>query len=352
MRFLFLLFFTLTLYPQEQFFTYQKREYLPVRVEKSYYNQQNYAMLSAFISGDKRKVKRSVKAIFRKYGFIHLLTPSGIHLSSILVFAKAPHVFINLIIFVALFFYISSFKNYYSMERVLIFKIIYGIPKKYLANKLIFFFLTMLISIGLGHYSENPLSYVYSFQFWGIIFLYEKSKLKLIFYLFLSQLFLAYLSNTYISPLGIIVNPFVTAIFSPLFPLLIINNYLSSFLQFNSVINWFFEIFHSFIYLIDRIDFFPLIAVSPMTLIFLIFILKLRNKFLLIFFCFIIQFESRPKISKSVNKVLYSPLSMGKQKEFSKRYWKFADGKCINHQFKLNCKKKPLKKMRGYNKKL
>lgn len=348
MRFLFLLFITLLLYPKDQFFKYQKREYLPIRVEKLDYQERNYALLNAFTTGDKRKVKRNVKKIFKKYGFIHLLTPSGIHLSSVLIFTRAPYLIVNLIIFIALFFYISSFKSYYSMERVVIFKILYSIPQSYLSNNLVFFFLTMMISIGLGHYSESALSYIYSFQFWGIIFLYGNKKIKLIFYLFLSQLFLGYLSNTYISPLSIIVNPLVTAIFSPLFPLLILNNYLPSFLQFNILINWCLELFHSLIFFINRIDIFPLITASPVYLIFFIFLLKLKNKFLLILFFYLIQFESIPKKFIHTNKILYSPVTMGEQKEFSKRYWRFTEGKCRHYPMKINCKKKPLKKRGHY----
>ena len=352
MRFLFLLLITLLLYPKDQFFRYQKREYLPIKVDKSKFQEQNYAMLKAFTSGDKRKVKRDVKNIFKKYGFIHLLTPSGIHLSSILIFTKTPYFLINFLIFFALFFYISSFKNYYSMERVLIFKILYSIPQSYLANNHVFFFLTMIASIGIGHYSESPLSYIYSFQFWGAIFLYGNKKIKLIFYLFLSQLFLGYLSNTYISPLSIIVNPLVTAVFSPLFPLLILNNFLPSFLQFNSLINWCLDVFHSSIFLINRMDFFPLMTASPITLVLLIFILKSRNKFLLIFFLFTVQLESRPKKFITTKKVLYSPQSMGEQKHSSKKYWKFTEGKCRTYYMKLNCKKKAPQKRGAIIKKI
>ena len=116
----------------------------------------------------------------KDFGLMHLLTPSGLHLSSfLLLFHWLPR-FRLLIIFSLL---ISSFfiEGYMALHRMLIF---YSL-NHFLKNIKLSFLGTFFFSLLTGNYYDSPLSFCFTFifsnQWWDISFIQTCSIWKLWF---------------------------------------------------------------------------------------------------------------------------------------------------------------------------
>lgn len=184
------------------------------------------AFYEAAQTGEKAKLSSKTKDNLKRFGLIHLLTPSGIHLSSILglflFLFNRKYKFIFLL-GTLIFFY--NFPELQSLRRVLYFQIIILFLKGPLKIKQAFI-LTFILDLLLGGYSSNPLSYSFSFIFWGLI-IYSRTKLQAAINLFLAQLLVVFISQTgSVNLLAIVINPVFTAIYSFLFPLFSLNYWL------------------------------------------------------------------------------------------------------------------------------
>lgn len=236
----------------------------PTKVNKPYKNQAK-AFYHAAQTGDKSSLKQSTKKLLKKFGLIHLLTPSGIHLSAILgIFIFfLPRKF-HLFLFLAVLLYFLSFPSFYSLKRVLYFQIILFFLKGTHQTKAAFFF-TFILDLISGGYSLSPLSFAYSFLFWGTIIFSPKKTVVL--NLFIAQLIAVYFSAGELNFLAIVVNPVFTALYSFLFPLMSLNLWVLKF----SLLSDLFVLFHH--YLLEILS-----LISSLTSIFII----KKSSFLLI----------------------------------------------------------------------
>lgn len=321
-----------------------QKTYIPFNISKKDFKKKSYYFYRAIITGNKNNLDQKIKSISKRYGFIHILTPSGIHLSSIKFFLLfGSH--INLIIIFILFLYLQSKNTYFSLERVLIFSFIHGFFTKICNKKTsidIVFLMTILSSIFIGHTQKNHLSFTYSFLFWGTIILFRNNPIKLIIYLNISLLFSSSLTGDYISPLSIIINPIITSLTTIIFPVLLINNFLPEILQINFIPSHILNIFLNSIETLKNIDPFPLIRLH-ITIIFSIhFSFYFKNKKIFLLTLLFMTTSISNKDSKVDKKDFY--INLGDKTEIvskNKKWINFIDQRCYIFHTTVNCKKKP-----------
>lgn len=171
------------------------------------------------------------KKYFSSLYILHLLTPSGLHLSSLFLPIKA---FINkfiknykvrfytkIIIILPLCFIDSL----HSLRRVAIFYILISLHNGANSSDNIkkCFWFTFIIDFINGSYHKSPLSFSYSFLFWGsIISNIEKSKIKIICDLGVAQMLLSYLLGLKFHPIGFFMGQLITFTYCLFFPILVL----------------------------------------------------------------------------------------------------------------------------------
>lgn len=175
------------------------------------------------ITGDKSAVRKSSLDRIKKFGLMHILTPSGLHLSSLLlVFKFFPRLkfAVTLSLFAAGFFV----PGFLALKRMLIFYIVNFFAK----NITLSFVLTMILSYLIGNYHESPVSFCFTFIFWGSIIFHRGNKLLLVIKLFLFQAVISFLFKQELHLAALFVNPLATTVFTMLFPLMLFAYPLSS----------------------------------------------------------------------------------------------------------------------------
>ena len=82
----------------------------------------------------------------------------------------------------------ESLDSYYSIGTSFHFSThLFTLPFYEIASQsLNFFLLAMMTAILLGNYTKSPLSFFYSFLFWGTIICFRDRKKQIIFFLFIS----------------------------------------------------------------------------------------------------------------------------------------------------------------------
>lgn len=180
-------------------------------------DSKKHALYEAVITGDKSGVSKKTINTMKEFGLMHILTPSGLHLGSFLILFKLYprlRVLITFILF-ALSFFIPGFL---ALKRMLLFYLI-----NYKIRNIQFsFLLTGLSSVLIGNFSESPMSFAFTFIFWGLIVFHSGTKKELALNLFFAQAIVALLFSQKINLAAIIINPLVTALFSLIFPFLLI----------------------------------------------------------------------------------------------------------------------------------
>ncbi len=288
--------------------------------------------------GVKRGLDPKLKSSFQRFGLLHLMTPSGIHLSSLLLFVflflKSKYkIFIYLSIGIILY----SLAGFYSLKRIVYFHLI----NYFLKDSRLSFSLTFLLDLLLGGYALSPLSFSYSFLCWGVI-VFSPNKLQVFLNLFFSQLFIAYFSQDLLNPLSIIINPFFTTIFSTSFPILSLNYWLINIGFINDLIFNYLDLFIKSIQFLDKhLYFFNFI---PSALCLFIPFIKTKKQIL----CFLVFATSSlnpiPSAKNSSQKILIG-LSY-KEELISTKEDKsvFVDRSCKRsfrgHYWEIKCKKK------------
>ncbi|MCR9203308.1 MAG: hypothetical protein NXH75_01940 [Halobacteriovoraceae bacterium] len=183
-------------------------------------------ILCAYYFGNKKGLPRKIIKAHREMNLLHLMTPSGLHLSSLLLliafFSKTSQRFFKKdipvlqdkrysLFLLALLTYpldgIDSFK------RMILFALLRLFPFLQISQKKAFF-LTFLICAGAGQLENNPLSFSFSFLFLGIL-LFSQNKLFLFINLFLAQAFISEWMGNPFSPLTAIAGLILSS-FSPL----------------------------------------------------------------------------------------------------------------------------------------
>ena len=171
----------------------------------------------SILTGRAAPLSRWMKEHYRKLGLNHLFTPSGFHLSAVLmpvlkIVGKKYHLLLLLLLGVGLCF----LPGLTALKRMLLIKS----HQKLLGLKL-GFAVALVMDIFFGTFQSSALSFTYSFLFLGIIYSGVQG-LGLIIWFFIAQILLAYFQNADISILLLIFSPILNLGFSILMPLLFI----------------------------------------------------------------------------------------------------------------------------------
>lgn len=228
-------------------FNFQNSNFKRTKKHSKKMNQAK-AFYQAAQTGDKSNLTQKYKLALKEFGLIHLLTPSGIHLSAILgifLFFLPKKYHIGIFSFTLLIFVTTT--GLYSLKRVLYFQIITFFLKGKFKNQ-IGFILTFILDAFLGGYLASPLSFSYSFLFWGVIIFSKKSFINVSINLFLAQLISIYFGHGSINLFAIIINPLFTSLYSFLFPIFSLNYWILDSFGFTKLIidfhHYFLNILH------------------------------------------------------------------------------------------------------------
>lgn len=201
------------------------------RIKRTFKEKHNFYIYRSFLTGRKRGVSKDLKMALTNLNLLHLLTPSGLHLSSLLLIIalmrkrfKGPWPKrVELIICLSIYFFLPG---YYSLKRVALLRSLF-IANNYFKNhfqSLQIFSIFLIIDIMFGTFQYSKISFAYSVLFLGIIFLGGKLnfiKLSLLF--FSGQVLIAAINDQQISYLSVIVSPILTWVFTLAYPLLFLN---------------------------------------------------------------------------------------------------------------------------------
>jgi hypothetical protein len=173
---------------------------------------------TGMVFGSSRWISPSIKETFQYFNLAHVFTPSGLHLSSFLgvfIFFKIKKGLVFL-----LFFLSFLLEGFYSLKRVLLFRIIrFAFPKISLESN---FYFTMIVALCFGQFSDSPYSVCYSFLFWGTLITSRGGFFSHLISLSLANFNLSLCEGVPKSLLGTILSPILTIGFTLFFPLVLI----------------------------------------------------------------------------------------------------------------------------------
>lgn len=317
------------------------------KLNKDRFTGESHKLTSFYISsqtGDKSEISRKLKSSLKEFGLIHLLTPSGIHLSSLLlfIFLFIKKKFYKYIYF-AFLLLIIPVSGFYSLKRILYFHIF----KCFRLSTEAAFICTFIFDLLIGGFSNSPLSYAFSFLCWGVIIFSQKSKIQVIYNLFLAQLIICYFNQSEINILSIIINPIFTSLFSFVFPILSINFWFLPRSFFDTYCFKFFSVFEWLIVsLSSHTEALLFIPTAPLLL--LCFYRKLNFKYIIIttVFCSMNLNRKSEKVLIANHPNIIIPLADSSEViSKNKRKINFWDRSCSIYAkgdfHRYLCKKKP-----------
>ncbi|PIK14059.1 hypothetical protein [Halobacteriovorax sp. JY17] len=204
---------------------------------KEVQDREDFALSRAFILGDKRSLTKDLKTSFSKLHINHLFTPSGIHFSSFFILflpliknlrkkEKRKLAFGVELILCLLPFGLNQF---YSLKRISTLRIT-GMLFRKLKYKIDFFYIFLLsffFDFIFGTYTQNPMSYTFSFLFLGSLLSNIKFS-SLAFSFFSANLLLTLFFPIKVSLIGFFLGFLLTSLFSLIFPFLFIFYWISS----------------------------------------------------------------------------------------------------------------------------
>lgn len=310
---------------QSQFLKKKYNELKSVSDDKN-----SISLYYSLMTGDKRYLSKESKQNFKDLGLMHLLTPSGLHLSSILIIFKVipKQIQIYLLFIISLPFFMLE--KYYSIKRVLIFKLTYFVLAKDLKNKsAIAFITTFCADIVLGNFKDSPLSFAYSFLFWGTILFHQGSFLKLNYKLFFNLVVTSFISSSPISMLSLLINSICSSLFTLVYPILSFNFWIPLFDSQTIFSLWIIRYFDKAIFFISEI--FPTIIPNLVFVLFIYSLLlkKLKNLSPIILLLISFEIGSRPNLNFRNKKYILSPKLSNDCKWIFKEFY-----------YDIKCKKK------------
>lgn len=343
MKYLILVLFTISILPKLDVPMQQKtKRYLPFSVSKNNLSSVNFKLYQSIMTGNKAVLSKQVKRNFKRYGIMHLLTPSGLHFSSLFFLKLLPsHLF--LVFIIGLFIYLSSLGSYFSLERILIFHFLVWL-KSTLQIKLRLeqlFVLTLICAVLTNNFAHSPISFFFSILFWGGVIIYRHSPIQVILFSNLSLHLSSLIFGEAVSVFSLILNPFISSIVVAIFPLMMINYLFGGLSVFNTILDLFLSFIVQLLELISTYDLLPAISLSLFTIFALSLLLTFgRYKLAILLLC--LQ-------SSSINQHIASRqnfqriINLGDSREYitSKQEIQFIDQQCKIKSRSIFCKKKP-----------
>jgi hypothetical protein len=168
----------------------------------------------SMLTGRSAPVAKWIKSQYQTLGLNHLFTPSGFHLSAVMVpFMKLlPTKRWHLLILMALGIGLFLMPGQGALKRMVAIKI-----NQNLFGQKEGFILALVFDVLLGSFTNSPLSFCYSFLFLGIIY---SKKNFLFLWFFFAQCLIAYFSGVQISPLILLLSSCLNVAFAVAMPAL------------------------------------------------------------------------------------------------------------------------------------
>lgn len=326
MKYLVIIIFSLLLHAQiPSFVPRTQGRFMNITKPAAVYTNGNNYIYNGLLTGNKKYINKKILSLFKKYGLLHLLTPSGLHLGSILFFVQFSQVLEILLLF-WIFYTISKYSAYSSLERIIMYRGIHHGFKKFKIPITTFskFMITIILSIVIGHFDKNPLSLFYSFIFWGTVLIFKDQKLKCILFLNLSLHLTASLQGEASNFLSIIINPIFTFIFSSYYPVLFLSSFTPNFEMLHTFNNFFLNSSIDILILIDQFSIFPNLYLSPITV--LLFIISYYTKFI--------------KVGVFLTLISSFQLNLNKEKQKESNIINDKLSRCTTVNMQFICKKK------------
>lgn len=170
----------------------------------------------SMLTGRSAPVSKWIKDQYKILGLNHLFTPSGFHLSAVMLplmkVVKDKKYQMAFLLCIA--FGVFSMNGQGALKRMVLIKI----NQKLLGQKA-GFILALLIDVLFGSFTDLPLSFCYSFLFLGIIY---SGTSWMFLWFFFGQCLISYFNGVHISPLIMVLSPILNLAFGLAMPLLFI----------------------------------------------------------------------------------------------------------------------------------
>ena len=194
------------------------------KLQKRYQGEE---YLHAIVTGDKSSLSKEQKQNLRDFSLLHLITPSGLHLSSLFIIQKifGKRVYLLLMSFFTIF--IFNLNGFYPLKRIMFFK---GFKLLFRSmNNQMAFNLTFLLDLLVGFYQRSPFSSLLSMLFWGTILSHQKMEsFSLIKKLFINSILVSLIFDQSLNAFSFILNPIYSFLISISFPFLLLSNLLKN----------------------------------------------------------------------------------------------------------------------------
>jgi hypothetical protein len=255
--------------------------YYDPKYERQFSKLIHLKLLRSIFFGDKLRLPKKIKKIFKRFNAYHILTPSGLHLSSFMMnftfffciinffkpsISYKAFTYFNFFIYTFLFYVIYSVSGFYSLKRIILLKFVL-LSLRFFFKNLNYFYIFLSVFIYdflFGTFINSPFSYAYSFFFLGIIFslnskpnTHELSFINnfnsiyyIYFNLLLAQYYLCFLINGKFNVLNGIIGLGISIFFNFTFPIISIFFILSVFFKYKFL---FFLLDESMFYVIKLI---------------------------------------------------------------------------------------------------
>ena len=224
---------------------------LPLSAKEAFSNQDNYNFFNSIITGDKGDLKYETKKIMKGLQIMHLLTPSGLHFSTIMIFLISIRKrlkyrwlkYLELILCLMTYIFLPGYE---SLRRVALLRSMFiANDLRPYFNKYQVFTLFFIWEFFWGTYQTNQISFCFSMIFLGTIILTKNIsfiKLTLTFFFIQSLLSLILNNPNYWS--NLIISPSITWLFTIFYPFIFLNTFFISKLNYSE---WILELFSKMI---------------------------------------------------------------------------------------------------------
>ena len=175
-----------------------------------------FELWESILTGRSAPLAKWIKDRYKILTLNHLFTPSGFHLSAVLLpfmkFFKVPSY--QIIILILMGTGLSFISGMGALKRMILIKT----NQKLFGIKTGFVF-ALILDMLFGTFQNSTLSFTYSFLFLGLIYSGQRG-ISLIFLLFGAQMMIAFFQDVHLSPLLIILSPLLNFCFGLAMPLL------------------------------------------------------------------------------------------------------------------------------------
>jgi hypothetical protein len=224
---LYLSFFLLiSLSPEHIPLPYYFPDYLADMIDH-FKNKSYFGQFLAYVWGEKAFMTYKHIEWHNSLYLQHLFTPSGVHLSSLLILlklsSKKGRIYHALEFLLLILTFIPV--GLYPLKRIALFRLCSKINQLMFSKKFSeysVFITAFAIDFFLGNYSQNPMSFALSYLFIGTLLLFDsKNLIRFFFTLFMAQILVSIIFFKPFYPIAFFIGMLLSALFALLFPLLI-----------------------------------------------------------------------------------------------------------------------------------